>query len=257
MNAPKHQHILITGAATGIGAATARRFVDEGWYVTMVDINDAVGAALAPELGPRAHYIHGDVCSAADMESAVAAAEAQHGPLTSVFANAGIHRHNTLLDISEEEFDRIVRTNIYGAFHTLRAAVPAIIASGGGSVVITASDQSTVGKHRSFAYGLTNGALGQMTKSLSLDLLPQGVRVNAICPGTIRTPMVDAIFERIAAKGDATVDQLWESEAAEYACGRVGEPAEVAALVYFLASDASSFCSGGLYLIDGGLSAGK
>lgn len=123
-------------------------------------------------------------------------------------------------------------------------------------MVINASDQATTGKRNSFAYGLTKGALGQITKSLSLDLLPEGVRVNAICPGTIRTPLVDNLFRRIASQTGESVNDLWESENADYARGRAGEPAEVAELVFFLATDASSFCSGGLYLIDGGLSAG-
>lgn len=252
----KHQHILITGAATGIGAATAHRFIAAGWNVSLVDINDNAGADLAKELGDNAAFFHANTSNDEEVKNAVNKAVEKLGPLTSVFANAGIHRRNSILDISEEEFDLVIKTNIYGTFHTLRHAVPEIIASGGGSVVINASDQATIGKRNSFAYGLTKGALGQITKSLSLDLQQHNIRVNAVCPGTIRTPLVDGLFERLAADGSTTVDKLWQQENADYARGRAGEPEEVAELVFFLASDAASFCSGGLYLIDGGLSAG-
>ncbi len=103
---------------------------------------------------------------------------------------------------------------------------------------------------------MTKGALGQIVKSLTLDLLPKGVRVNAVCPGTVRTPLVDRLFNEVSERTGESVESMWAAENADYARGRAGEPDEVAELVHFLASDRSSFCSGGLYLIDGGLSAG-
>lgn len=246
--------IFITGGSTGIGAAAVRRFVAEGWQVAFADINDEAGQALAAETG--ALYRHADTRDAAEVQAAVDAAVEAFGGLTSVFCNAGIHRRNTMLDTPEEEFDLVVKTNLYGTFHTLKAAVPAIIASGGGTVVINASDQSMTGKKASFAYGMTKGALGQIVKSLTLDLLPKGVRVNAVCPGTVRTPLVDMLFNEVSERTGESVESMWAAENADYARGRAGEPDEVAELVHFLASDRSSFCSGGLYLIDGGLSAG-
>lgn len=246
--------IFITGGSTGIGAAAVRRFVAEGWQVAFADINDEAGQALAAETG--ALYRHADTRDAAEVQAAVDAAVEAFGGLTSVFCNAGIHRRNTMLDTPEEEFDLVVKTNLYGTFHTLKAAVPAIIASGSGTVVINASDQSMTGKKASFAYGMTKGALGQIVKSLTLDLLPKGVRVNAVCPGTVRTPLVDRLFNEVSERTGESVESMWAAENADYARGRAGEPDEVAELVHFLASDRSSFCSGGLYLIDGGLSAG-
>lgn len=246
--------IFITGGSTGIGAAAVRRFVAEGWQVAFADIKDEAGQALAAETG--ALYRHADTRDAAEVQAAVDAAVEAFGGLTSVFCNAGIHRRNTMLDTPEEEFDLVVKTNLYGTFHTLKAAVPAIIASGGGTVVINASDQSMTGKKASFAYGMTKGALGQIVKSLTLDLLPKGVRVNAVCPGTVRTPLVDRLFNEVSERTGESVESMWAAENADYARGRAGEPDEVAELVHFLASDRSSFCSGGLYLIDGGLSAG-
>ncbi|MCH5221234.1 MAG: SDR family oxidoreductase [Muribaculaceae bacterium] len=248
--------ILITGGATGIGAAAVRRFVAADWNVVLSDINESAGNTLAGELGERVLFVIADTRQREEMESVVAKAVNHFGGLDSVFANAGIHRRNTLLDISDEEFDLVVKTNIYGTVNTLRAAVPALVTAGGGSVVINASDQVFIGKPGNFAYGLTKGALGQITKTLSLELGPKNIRVNAVCPGTIRTPLVENLFEKVSRDGAATAEALWAEENALFARGRVGEPEEVAEMVYFLASDASSFCTGGLYLIDGGLVAG-
>lgn len=149
------------------------------------------------------------------------------------------------------------RENIKGTVRTLQEAVPSILRKGGGSVVINASDQSYIGKANSFGYGLTKGALGQITKSLAIDLGPKNVRVNAVCAATIRTPLAINLFQKFADithNGDASA--YWEAEAKLYPLGRVGEPHEVAELIHFLASDAASFITGGLYLIDGGLVAG-
>lgn len=247
--------ILITGASTGIGAATVRRFIAGGWRVAMVDINDKAGRDLAEAVGPFAAYFHADTRDAAEMQRAVDAAVSHFGRIDSVFANAGIHRRNSLLDISDEEFDLVIKTNIYGTFHTLRASVPAIMASGGGSVVICASDQSFIGKANSFAYGLTKGAMGQITKNLAIDLAPKGIRVNAVCPGTVRTPLVERLFNDIEAKGGPTADELWRMENDDFLLGRIAEPEEVAEAVFFLATDASSFCTGTLLPVDGGITA--
>lgn len=248
--------ILITGGATGIGAASARRFVAEGWNVVIADINEADGEAIAESSGGAAMFVKADTRNRAELDRAVASAVSRFGGLNSAFVNAGIHRRNTLLDITDEEFDLIVKTNIYGSVNTLRAAVPAIVKAGGGSIVINASDQVFIGKPGNFAYGLTKGALGQITRTLSLELGPKNIRVNAVCPGTIRTPLVDSLFERVSGTTGIPPERLWAEENALFARGRAGEPEEVAEMVYFLASDKSSFCTGGLYLIDGGLTSG-
>lgn len=248
--------IFITGGATGIGAATVARMLSEGWNVGFMDINaEAAQNIVAADTTGRLLFTEGNTRSRADIHRAVEATVARFGSLDSVFANAGIHRRDTLLDISDEELDLVIKTNIYGTVNTLREAVPRIIEAGGGSVVINCSDQWFVGKAHSFAYGLTKGALGQITRSLSVDLGPYNIRVNAICPGTIRTPLVDNIFDRYAAVDGKTVDECWAEENALFARGSAGTPEEVAALVWFLASDQSTFCTGGHYLIDGGLTA--
>ena len=247
--------IFITGGATGIGAASVRKFVEEGWNVGFLDMNVEESERLVEELDApdRVAFVEGDTRRRDDVRRAIDATVGKFGGLDSVFANAGIHRSNTLLDITDEELDLMIQTNIYGTVNTLREAVPHIIKAGGGSVVINASDQWFVGKAHSFAYGLTKGALGQITRSLSIDLGKYGVRVNAVCAGTIHTPLVDNLFEKFSKVENKSVDEYWAEENALYARGKVGTPAEVAELVSFLASDRSSFCTGGHYLVDGGL----
>lgn len=247
--------IFITGGASGIGEATVRKFMAEGWNVGFMDIDGESGRRLAAELGAdsRLVFTEGDTRSRDDIRKAVDATVNAFGALHSVFANAGIHRSNTLLDISDGELKQMIDINIYGNVNSLREAVPHIVKDGGGSVVINVSDQWFVGKPHSFAYGLTKGALGQITRSLAIDLGPMGVRVNAVCAGTIRTPLSDNALRNAAVVGGRSLEESWEEENRIYMRGRAGDPAEVAELVYFLASDKSSFCTGGHYLIDGGL----
>lgn len=257
--ADRRKTVFITGGSTGIGAASVRKFAAEGWNVAFADINAEAAEELMAGIGEpeRLLFRVADTRDRAAVAEAVEAAAERFGGLDSVFANAGIHRRNTLLDITDEELDLMVQTNIYGTFNTLRAAVPHLIKAGGGSVVINASDQWYIGKAKSFGYGLTKGALGQITRGLSIDLGEYGIRVNAVCAGTVRTPLVDNLFRRLEAADPEHVsaERLWAEENALYPRGRVGEPEEVAEVVYFLASDASSFCTGSHFLADGGLAA--
>lgn len=237
--------VFITGGANGIGRACARRFAAAGWRVAVMDICDEPG-----DTGDI-FCIKGSVRSKDDLSRAICDIMEHFGRLDCLVANAGVHRSNTVLDITDEELDLVVGTNLIGTINTLRVAIPKMVESGGGSVVIMASDQSTVGKAHSFAYGLTKGALGQMAKSLAIDLAPKNIRVNAVCPSTIATPLVDEVFERCVSRG-ADLRELWDEENAIFLRGSVGRPEEVAAMVYFLASDEAGFCTGGLYPVDGG-----
>ena len=239
--------IFITGGASGIGAATVRKFCDEGWNVAFTDIQKPADAPKG------ALFIQADSSKKAEMEQAAKKTAEHFGGINALFCNSGIHRRNTILDITQEELDLVIQTNIYGTTYTLQAILPYIIKSGGGAVVLNSSDQFFVGKAHSYAYGMTKGAIGQIARSLAIDLGPHNIRVNAICPGTIHTPLVDKLFAKFSGQDHKTIAQYWEEENALFARKQAGKPEEVAEMVYFLISDKASFCTGGHYLIDGGL----
>lgn len=239
--------VFITGGASGIGAATVRKFCDEGWNVAFTDIQKPAEALK------DALFIQADSSRKTEMEQAVKKAAEHFGSINALFCNSGIHRRNTILDITQEELDLVIQTNIYGTTYTLQAVLPYIIQAGGGAVVLNSSDQFFVGKAHSYAYGMTKGAIGQIARSLAIDLGPYNIRVNAICPGTIHTPLVDKLFAKFSEQDHKTIEQYWEEENALFARKQAGKPEEVAEMVYFLISDKASFCTGGHYLIDGGL----
>ena len=239
--------IFITGGASGIGAATVAKFLDNNWNVAFADVQQP---AEEPD---GALFFLLDTRDADGLRMAVQKTVDTFGSLNAVFANAGIHRKNTLLDISDEELHTMLDINVIGTINTLKATVPALRDSGGGAVVVNASDQVFIGKGASFGYGLTKGALGQLVKSCAIDFAPMGIRINAVCPASIHTPLVDNIFERLSTRTGTPVEEYLREEAALFAPGRMGTPAEVANMVYFLCSDQAQFCTGANYLIDGGL----
>ncbi|QMU72805.1 SDR family NAD(P)-dependent oxidoreductase [Streptacidiphilus sp. P02-A3a] len=255
--------ILVTGAARGQGEQEARLFAAEGAQVLLADILDDRGEALAKELtehhGPdRVRYQHLDVGDEDDWVAAVEAALSAFGKLDGLVNNAGILRFNELVSTPLEEFLLVVRVNQVGCFLGMRAAAPAIEAAGGGTVVNTASYTAQTGMAQLTSYAATKGAILSMTRVAAMELAAKGIRVNAICPGAVDTPMSDPaggqpLGEREAASLAAAVDRLY---ARTVPLGRIGRPEEVARLALFLSCEDSSYITGQPIVVDGGWLAG-
>ena len=230
---------LITGGARGQGAAEARLFAAEGAKVLITDVLDDEGAALAADLGVAVRYRHHDVADATDWAAAVEEATTAFGRLDILVNNAGIHSIVRIEDETLERFQRIIEVNLYGTFLGIQAALPALRAAGGGSIVNISSMAGMKGYPGHGAYGASKWGVRGLTKTAAAELGPDGIRVNSVHPGAIRTAMLPASLND-------------EDRFTGLPLGRVGEAEEVANLVLFLASDESSYITGIEHVIDGG-----
>ncbi|MEU4210149.1 glucose 1-dehydrogenase [Streptomyces sp. NPDC026206] len=242
--------VLITGAARGQGEQEARLFVAEGARVVLADVLDAPGEALAKELGESAaRYIHLDVGEEAGWDEAVAFTKRAFGKLDGLINNAGIAPRNGLVDTSLAEYEEVVRVNQTGTFLGMRAAAPELAASGGGTIVNTASYAALSGLPSLAAYAATKGAIVAMTRVAALELAGRGIRVNALCPGGVDTPMANPGGKVPRQEMDAYFGKC-------VPLGRVGRPEEMARVALFLSCDDSSYVTGQPIVVDGGWLAG-
>ena len=238
---------LITGAARGQGAAAARRFVAEGARVMIADVLNEEGKALAEELGEAAWYQPLDVGDEQAWSDATAELERLFGRLDVLVNNAGILFFSALEQTSLADYERVIRTNQIGTFLGLRAAVPMMRRAGGGSIINLSSVEGIGGMPLLIAYSASKFAIRGMTKVAAIELALDGIRVNSVHPGAVDTSMVST------ALGGQPVDVNLIGQ--RVPLGRVGQPEEVANVVLFLASDESSYCTGGEFAVDGGATA--
>src|SRR4051812_1995234 len=239
---------FVTGASSGIGRATALAFARAGASVAVVDVDSAGAAATSrqiDELGGTAIPLTCDVTSEAAVKAAVQATTDEFGRLDAAFNNAGIEQPVApLADITGSDFERLVAVNLRGVFLCMQSQVPAMLAGDGGTIVNTASGAGVVGIAGQAAYCASKFGVVGMTKAAALDYAASGVRINAVCPGIVETPMMDR-FTGGTEEGRTRV-------IAQEPIGRMGTPDEIADAVLWLSSDASSFVVGHALVVDGG-----
>jgi NAD(P)-dependent dehydrogenase (short-subunit alcohol dehydrogenase family) len=246
---------IITGGAGGIGRATALLFASEGAAVCIADLTQETGAEVAREIsagGGRAIFECADVTRAADCRRVVERTLEEFGGVDVLFNNAGIIRRASVVEISEDDWDRVMAVNVKSVFLMCREVIPIMAKAGGGSIVNAASGWGLAGGARAAAYCASKGAVVLLTKALAIDHGGQKIRVNCICPGDTDTAML-----RSEARQLGEVEDRFLSESAKRPLGRVGMPEEVAQAALYLASDASSFVTGTALVVDGGGLAGS
>ena len=238
---------IISGGSRGMGAVEAELFVQQGAKVLVGDVRDDEGRALVEKIGADAVYAHLDVTSEDDWAAAVNKATECYGKLDILVNNAGVSARGTIEETSVEDWDRVMGINAKGVFLGTRAAIPEMRKAGGGSIVNISSQLGLVGMAESSPqYQSSKGAVRIFTKSAAIQYAPEGIRVNSVHPGPIVTPMTEA------RRSDSAVQQVMVSR---IPLGRYGESEDVAYGVLYLASDESSFVTGGELVIDGGWTA--
>jgi NAD(P)-dependent dehydrogenase (short-subunit alcohol dehydrogenase family) len=242
---------IVTGAGNGMGRATAMLFADEGANVVVVDVDKAGGNSAVAEIkasGANALFVHCDVSSEAQVKHLMDATIQHFGGLHTIFNNAGIEQPQTpSTDVTEELFDRVIGVNLKGTFFCCKHAILHLLASGGGTIVNNSSVSAFANVGGNISYGASKGAIMSLTRILAIEYAQKNIRVNAICPGVIDTPMNQRNLDK--AGNQEVVRQRWMSSTP---LRRMGTPLEIARTVLYLASDMSSFTTGVGLLIDGG-----
>lgn len=245
---------IITGAASGIGRATALLFANEGAVVILMDRDVTGGAKVLEEIntaGGRALLVEGDVTRSGDCIRVVDTATGSHGRLDALVNNAGIIRRASVVETEEAEWDQVVAVNLKSVYLMSRYAVPVMASGGGGAIVNISSGWGLVGGRAAAAYCASKGAVVNLTRAMALDHAAQGIRVNCVCPGDTDTAML-----RDEARQLGVETERFLQEAAGRPLARIGQPEDIARAILFLVSDEALFVTGAVLVVDGGGLAG-
>ncbi|HEX7657918.1 MAG TPA: SDR family NAD(P)-dependent oxidoreductase [Pseudonocardiaceae bacterium] len=246
---------LITGAGSGIGRAAAELFAAEGAAVAVLDLRADAARETVDKIaasGGRALAVAANVTSADDTTAAVDRVIDEFGRLDVLYNNAGVDSSGSVADATEADWDRCLAVNAKGTFLCSKAAVPKLRAAGGGAIINQGSVAALVGIPNFAAYCAAKGAVVALTRSMAVDLAADHIRVNAICPGTVFTPLMEPMLR---ARGDGDLDAGLAKTLVKYPIGRLGTPEEIARVALFLAGEESSFMTGSVVTSDGGMTA--
>jgi NAD(P)-dependent dehydrogenase (short-subunit alcohol dehydrogenase family) len=244
---------VVTGAGSGIGRAAALLFAGQGAAVAVLDLNAGAAKETAEEIaqaGGTGLAVAANVADQAGVGSAFGQILGEYGRVDVLYNNAGVNSSGSVIDATEDDWDRSFAVNAKGTFLCSQAAAPSMVASGGGSIINQGSVAALVGIANFASYCAAKGAVVALTRSMSVDLAPRGVRVNVICPGTVFTPLMEPMLR---ARGGGDMAAGLALTVAKYPIGRLGTPDEIAAVALFLACDDSSFLTGSVITADGGM----
>lgn len=243
---------VVTGASSGIGRATAILSAREGADLILLDLANTDLQSVADEcrgLGARALTIECDVANAMSVEGAFATAAAALGPVNAVFNNAGISVFAPLLETTSEQWNHVIAANLTGCFNVLRTAARAMTTTGG-TIVNTSSELALIGQAGYVAYTASKGGILSMTRAAAAELAQYGIRVNALCPGTVDTPLL-----RLEFRSATDPDKAWQEVEKSVLMGRIGRPEEIAEAALYFLSNHSSYTTGAYLVVDGGRTA--
>lgn len=248
MNRYENKIVAVTGGGSGIGEAMVRRFASEGAQVAIIDRDMDNARRVAVDCGRSVQIFSCDVSDSSDVERCFEEITSNLGPVNVLVNNAGIACIGKLEDTSAEEFEKVMRVNVQGAFHCSKAAIEGMKEQGGVILNMT-SVASHVGLPDRLAYGTSKGAVLSMTYSIAVDYLEQGIRCNAISPARVHTPFVDGYLEK---NYPGQEQEMFDKLSKTQPIGRMGKPEEIAGLAAYLCSEEASFITGAAYAIDGG-----
>lgn len=235
---------VVTGGSSGIGLSIVKLFEQNNYHVFNLDLSPS----------SFGEYYYCDVTNVSQVTDIIDNITKQQS-IDVLVSNAGIHFSANIENTSEDDFDKVFNINVKGAYAAVKAVLPSMKAKNNGAIIIMSSDQALVAKHNSFAYNLSKAALASMAKTTAIDYAAFNIRANAVCPGTIETPLYHHAINNYCQKSGANKAEIHKEEESLQPLNRLGQPEEVAELVLFLASDNAKFITGSLQVIDGGYTA--